>query len=411
MKKLLIILLTSLLVTTTKAGEPKCIINFEQKNFVDTIPIKFFANRILMKAEVNGKPYTFLFDTGCSRSVVFDTTLVVGKKIKTKKGLDATNRIFELTCQTIPHLRIGNLTASNITCYTDGEGIINKFMRCSGITGIIGADLINKRFLKIDTQSGYMILTDLKKFFNTKCYTHAGTLVSRHANSYFNVIINKKKKLPYILFDTGSPAFLTINHKKREQLKKKNKGIDTFASCLKAKSKGLSTIGVTGVSDCDSVRVYIMDSVKIAGLTFKNAPVANTNGSTSLGANLLNFCSVIMDNKNWIVYLKPFTPNKDSKYSVKGNSITFPIKPLKLYPTLFPVNGEWIIGIVWPNSCISNLNPEIGDKLIMFDDKPVKDVECEIGKSKTFSENNHKLTFMKKDGSTYSYTVEERTQL
>lgn len=387
---------------TTKAEHQKYVIQFDQKNFADTIPIHFVGNRILMGVEIGGKPYTFLFDTGCSNSMVFDSTLVTLSDAKAEYIRDATGRRKKYRYYTIPQLRIGHLTANNVICTVNGDNnIMGKAMLCAGVSGIIGADMMASRLLMIDTHAGYMVLTDRPQHLDTNGYRSAKMMV-KTSNPHVGVNLSQQVDLPNVFYDSGSQNFFKLSHQDRNRILKKHKGQDPFQSMLHTKTQGVISAGISGLADADSIRLYVIDVMQVAGITFRNVKMANSTEPTELGAEMLKCCAAIFDNQKSRIYLKPLTPHGDDTYSVYEHTISFHPK-IQMYPTLFPVGDEWRVAVVWPESPVKNMNPEIGDKLILFNGKPARECECEIYKRFFFSETGHQLTLQKKDGTTYSY--------
>lgn len=58
--------------TTICAARRNESMQITRKNFVDTIPIRFEGHRILLDVRIGNKTATFLFDTGCSNTILFD---------------------------------------------------------------------------------------------------------------------------------------------------------------------------------------------------------------------------------------------------------------------------------------------------------------------------------------------------
>ena len=136
----------------------------EINNSVEKIPLNFINDIAIVKVEINGKFYNFLFDTGAPLVIsnkIFDE---LNLKTTTESAFkDTHNEIRKQKFAYLPLLKSGNVSFKNFgAVVVDFE---DPLFKCYGIEGILGANQMAKLYWKVDYQNNDLEVTkDLKNF-------------------------------------------------------------------------------------------------------------------------------------------------------------------------------------------------------------------------------------------------------
>ncbi len=138
-----------------------------RKNFVDTIPIRFEGHRILLDVRIGNKTATFLFDTGCSNTTLFDAQEPGIVPDGWGEALDSNGNLGKVSFCKIPEMQIGNTVIRRASAaIAPNDRLAAMESRVTKVKGGIGADLMaGGRAIKIDVKAKHIILTDKPKIF------------------------------------------------------------------------------------------------------------------------------------------------------------------------------------------------------------------------------------------------------
>lgn len=132
----------------------------KQFGFKRTLPFRYDKGLIIVEANIDDKPYNFIFDTGAS--MVIDDDFAKGvkyKKIGIQRSRDTggTKKIKKVV--KLNKVSIGGIDFLDIvTGISDLDKL--KTTTCIDFVGIIGANVMNKSVWQIDYQNKTIILTD-----------------------------------------------------------------------------------------------------------------------------------------------------------------------------------------------------------------------------------------------------------
>ncbi len=372
-------------------------INFDQKDFIDTIPIRFVGNRIIMQANIKGTNFDFIFDTGASYTSVIESGLLKSLRVGVPV-YDANANNSTLSLGKIEKLKIGKLSAEDVTCLVlPDSNQVNKMMKCSRLAGIIGADLMNHRILKIDVKAGYMVLTDKKDFFKDD---EGFSMREEHelATPSFRVRLDECLNVEDFILDTGAQHFMCINNKLRDELTLRNPLV--FNSTLVEQTVGSTSSGISGFAKEDTLSRYRLHSVELGDFCFHNVTLYSGPFAGSFGADILKYGSIILDQKSHKTIFQPYREylNRDS------SSIT--LEDAKEYFTCRPSDdimyeGRWYITTLWPSAQETYPRLELGDELVRLDGKPIREMENVMYHAYALKSKKHTYTFEKADGRLY----------
>ena len=135
-----------------------------EKNFADTIPIELYNNLIILPVAINEKDHRFIFDTGCTVSMISPEVLLPDYEVVRRDTIsDVNGERKEMSFVKVCEVSIGKL---HFPCYPMlSYSFKDMSWKCAQIDGVVGGDILQSLIVKIDTQHKRLILTDRKKWF------------------------------------------------------------------------------------------------------------------------------------------------------------------------------------------------------------------------------------------------------
>lgn len=149
---------------------------------------------------IGNKTATFLFDTGCSNTILFDAQESGIVPDGWGEALDSNGNLEKVSFCKIPEIQIGNTVIRRASAaIAPNDRLAAMESRVAKVKGGIGADLMaGGRAIKIDVKAKHIILTDKPKIFagekrHTTTFKEACQLclprhrtVWRHLNSQYH---------------------------------------------------------------------------------------------------------------------------------------------------------------------------------------------------------------------------------
>lgn len=304
-------------------------VDFElsEEDFVDTIPIRFHDDQIYIDAEIDGQTYVFNFDTGSSQGMMYyDGNIIPTESLGGIVSKDANERRDTVEVVMMPNFHLGHLLVSRYVAT-----MIDRPHGRRNYDAILGFDIVNKGLVcKIDVRAGHMILTDRRNFFE--------------AEEGFEVKYKLHWFVPHVwvspfirhadkaLFDTGSRALYTMNKESFDRHVFKSKNVE---SQVESRSKGHLAIGNFGAEAIDEVVFLKLDRLKWGDFSFLDVSSITTQGSSRVGAAMLNYGSVIID---------PF--RKRMRFLPYSNADSCAVENKTFGVAFVPVNGRAAVGLI-----------------------------------------------------------------
>lgn len=350
--------------------------------FADTIDIEFENHRILLPVEIDGRKYRFLFDTGCTQGAVFDPSPLWGRSRGGSSSLkevgrvafrDINDRRDTVRVVQLPPFRLGSLTIDGYLCTVIRSGPVTR-----GYDGIIGFDLLNKGLCcKIDVENKRLILTDRKKFFAHE----EGYEVKYKLHSFVPYVWVSPfmRHMDRALFDTGYSGLYTMNRESFQKHVYKSKQV---AAQVEGRAIGQHTIGAGGVETADTVYFLALDRLKWDDFSLRNYHTITQEGSSHIGAELLDYGRIIINPfKKRII----FQPNTKTDELTIGNSA--------LQMSIVPAGNRPSIGLIREGSEAYLNGMRRGDVILKINDRDIPSVAAYM-----------QFPFVK--GNTYTFTVQ-----
>ena len=305
-------------------------VNFElsERNFVDTIPIRFENDQIYIEAMTeDGSTRLLNFDTGSSQGMVYyGGPLDTGEELGNIVSRDANGRKDTVKVVRLPAFRLGRVWVSNYVA-----SVIPRPPGRRKFDGILGFDLVNKGLLcKIDVKKGHMILTDRKNFFDGE-----GGFEVKYKLRWFvpHVWVSPfMRHVDEALFDTGSPPLYSMNKQSFDRHAYKSKNVE---SQVESRSRGHLAIGNYGAETVDEVVFLNLDRLKWGDFSFQHVSSLTTQGGSRVGAALLNYGSLIINPLRKRMTFQPY-----------NGSDTCEVQNRQFNMAFVPVGGRAVIGLI-----------------------------------------------------------------
>lgn len=302
-----------------------------QRNFCDTIPIEVVDGHAVVTVMMDHEPMRMMIDTGSAQGMVFSNRMpAYWKELGNIISHDANNHTDTVKVLQLPPFKLGKNTISGYVAT-----VMPRAMISDRWDAIIGFDLFNKGLkAKIDTQNKVLILTDRKKMFDTE--------------SGYELKYKLKWFVPYVmvspfirhtdevLFDTGATPLYEMNKQSFDTHEYKSKNV---GSQVEDRTQGSAAIGGHSVEESDEVVLLHLNRLEWNGFEFKDVRALTTQGSSRIGAAVLDYAAVVVNPFKKKIKLQPYT-SEDSV--TVGN---------KMFGTAFvPIDGRPAVGLIFTHS-------------------------------------------------------------
>ncbi|WP_167605817.1 retropepsin-like aspartic protease [Maribellus sediminis] len=286
---------------------------------------------LYLKAQINGAPGLFLFDTGCGVTVVNEKYISNGSlKWKHLTIKDANGIRQNKPSHIVREFELGDISIRNLKTYpldsltwTSSDGI---FFGHDSVVGVLGNDIISKFTWDFDLLNQCVTVSNNKAYCSTLSDSLAIDLVSKNNVKEIPVFINETAKMLLLDFGCSSPIILSDSI---PQGKESEKEKITF---YQARGKG-------GLNHLDSINNQTIDGsfvdIKFGKYEYNNIRCVNNNHADLLGIPFIwSFERVVLDFPNNKSYFISANLNA-SQFSVKNHSWQSVIdndNTIELYP-------------------------------------------------------------------------------
>lgn len=343
------------------------------------IPYEEVNGKLIVKAEVGGKPRRFIFNTGAATCI--SRTLANELMLPEKEDAGMADR--NSSNNDTPIVTIGKVTFNGIAFKNVPALVLDSFIvfDCFKVDGFIGSNLLHKSIIQFSKEDSTIAITDIPDSLKLdKKYAAKLHLASDRNNPCFDIKLGNTKLR--LLFDSGSDELMAIN-------------IDEF---YKLQQKGLfrilgntyesSLVGMSAVAENVEIYRLYLPRFTIGKNRLANAIVHTTDDESRMGVKLISHGKVAIDFINKQLYFEPDDP--DRAYT----------NVRERYWSVSPgmQDGILVVGTVW-DDLGQNINP--GDRIIAIDGVSYrKRSECELLLKPLIDrrKNEALLTIENKDG-------------
>ncbi|MGZ3865319.1 MAG: aspartyl protease family protein [Bacteroidia bacterium] len=326
-----------------------------QKNFKEQISFEKRAGLIVVKVNIEGNDYNFIYDSGASNCV----TKELAAALKLKAVVDQTAEDAEGKRGGIQFAMIKELKLGKISFCNTGAAIIDlkavTELGCLKVDGLIGANLMRKCFWQIDYVKQQLTFSDhldsLKISSDASSFTFkpllTGTpIVEVEANGV---------KCEGNIFDTGSSGAITLSSKSLKKLKA------AMPSLAIVRGIGSSSSGLYGAG-YDTSYVAKTD-FKMGTFSIKGYATEFKRDKGNLGSDFFKNYIVTMDWKQNRIWFSPqekeITPWE-----------TFGFAALK-------VKDKMVVTFLYENSPVAKAGLKLGDQILAVNGKDFQNVSEE----------------------------------
>lgn len=280
-----------------------------QKNFTHTLPFDYHLGQIIVPVVIEGKTYSFMFDTGATTIVSSELKEKLGMKtIFNNNMVDGSGQIQEQQFYNIGQVQLGPVVFKDVV----GPAVdLAKFEKlfCMKLDGIFGTNIMRTCHWKIDYKAKTITFSD-KKIKPEGEAVEIDFMEGFSGSPMIQQIIGRYNF--YSTMDTGYSGGFKI----RDSLfftSYKNKDVKMV------RGRGKSSVTLFD-SKIDNEYAAILDSVYIGGQLMKNQFVSVAPGESYLIGNEVfeKYGSVILDWKKSKLYLPAVSIQEDKFFKTLG---------------------------------------------------------------------------------------------
>lgn len=251
----------------------------------------------IVKAIVNGKEGTFLFDTGAPMCLTHyfakKTGIESGKTITFE---DSNGQDTHSNTTTIDKIKLGNVTFTGVKTVVFQQG---NMVENYGIDGIVGYTLFGDKVLYIDGKKKEITITSSVHNLAEKPTNGLPIIQNSSYLPLFELKLDNNLS-EQVMFDMGATPFLEISTNKVKDILAKK------AAVLLAKGYGSASFGASGMEHNNEKFRLKIDTLKIGNSRFINVTTINTHGTLSrLGSSILHYGNICIDYTRQMFYFIP----------------------------------------------------------------------------------------------------------
>lgn len=337
------------------------------RNFCDTIAIELEDDLVLLPVTIGNRQYRFCLDTGSSQGMVYRNSEISGlTALGSIVSRDANNRVDTVQVVSLPSFVLGGSGSGLVV-----SGYVASLMPRPAVSekydAVIGFDLFNRGLCgKIDTQKKVLILTDSKKFFAEEERAGYG---ARYKLKWFVPYLYVSPFVRHtdeVLFDTGAAQLYTMNKQSFDEHAasdlanlSKNLGVGIERQ-VEGRAEGRLSIGGFGVERKDEVVFLRLDRLRWGDFSFTDVRAVTTQGASKVGAQLLNYGSLIVNPFRKRLTFQPYSGADSVHVGNKQFSVAF-----------VPMRGRAAIGLIWEGSEQYQAGMRQGDIVLQIDQRPI----------------------------------------
>ncbi|WP_028897471.1 hypothetical protein [Prevotella sp. HUN102] len=333
--------------------------SISKTNFVDTIPIKMMGNQIYVPVYINGERHLFNLDTGSSQGIAYtDSKIKYSNPLGDINSKDANGIIDTLQIVRLPDFELGHKGGIRISNYVGS--LLKRPQRHYIYDGIIGFDLFNKGLqAKIDAKRGRLIITDIKNYFDKEPGFEVKYKLQRWTPYLeINTFLDHKEST---LLDLGADDFFVMNKNSFDAERYKDPRIPEM---IEETIYRQSVMGSYGVEKRALMFIINFPTIGWGNFSFRNVHGTTTQGDSKIGAQILNYGTLVINPKRKRIKFWAYTGGKSVEVSNKIEDISYMEK-----------DGKPMVATIRHTSNLYKKGIREGDIILSIDGKPINSLE------------------------------------
>jgi hypothetical protein len=335
--------------------------SIEQPHYFQVIPYEKVSGKLLVPVTIQGKKYRFLLDTGAP----FALTAQLFRDLKpaligSAPVEDAAGKEDSMQFILLPRLNLQEVTFLN----TPGVVIqdsASAVLKCLGIDGIIGSNMLRNSAVQFDDRQRVITLTDDAHRLSLENTRYQPMELSApQSGPYFQVYLKKGGQIvsDKVLFDSGTDGFYEMSadayqffSSKIEVADKIAEGGRTFNWALHGKNE-------------EPQFVLSIPDFSIGGMELQRLIVTTSgHGASLVGTALLQYAKITLDYKDKLFFLVPHAQNDLQQLSKRPWAIELNWQ-----------NGKAVVGSVWDKARAAQV--QVGDEILQFGSLDLRSVSA-----------------------------------
>jgi hypothetical protein len=360
------------------------------RNYLAQISYTDVQGKVIIPVEIEGRTYSFLFDTGAPNLITHELSQEISsKRLNSITVRDANDNSQKMQVISLPSVGIGGVYFEGVPALVNNPGS-NFILDCLGVDGIIGSNMMRRSVVHLDSRRSVFQISDDPDNFQISGLEAIELKLSDSQSSphMWIGLEGKGEAREYVLIDTGMQGFYDMSVKNFEKLR------DSNALGQSQSGIGVKSIGLFDSSEANKHYRVLIPSISIGSHEFKNVATVTMDADRSrIGSDLLNHGKVTLDYRNSKFYFEPFEKERDLSEKSLGFS-----------PTI--KDGEVVVGIVWEEGLEERLN--YGDRILRVNGVDIAAMDpCElINKPSPFDSEETFIILFKDVESNAEFTIQ-----
>lgn len=319
----------------------------QQTDFKTEIPFETRLGVIILKVEINGIEYDFLFDTGAPNVISKELAQELKFKSKAKsKTKDSQGKYVKVEYGSIDTISVGGIAFTNL-----GVGVIDlkasNTIACLELDGILGANLMRQAIWQIDYENQVITLSDNMEMLTISDEAISVPFTTKTSGTpMLQMKLDSSISQKRVTLDTGSNGHITLSYSTYSAAKKKK--------LVLSHSIGYGNLssGVFGNASIDTLDFYKIPTISFGEVQIDSVIVSSSRKRSSVLGN--EFFHNYVVTLNWNT--KQLTLDSISHYE-RPTLAEYGIKPK------FD-NNKLLVGFIYEGSEAHKKELQLGDQIL-----------------------------------------------
>ncbi|MBD3582655.1 aspartyl protease family protein [Flavobacterium selenitireducens] len=355
----------------------------EPRKFDETVAAEYVTDEILVPVTINGKTYTFLFDTGAITILSSEIVQNLGlTAVTSNKFVDSAGNTTEENFYTVPEIRFGSVAFRNVGV---GSFDLSRFSQllCRPIDGIFGSNMMRVCNWEIDYgKPSVRMSSDKIQLQNARSVPFTQNFSGTPRVTITTAGINFLADV-----DTGNNGSLDIPMEFFEKSR-----LNTASRIASSRGKGFYSLLGNALQD---EHMLMADSVYIGKVLLSRRIRVSPSPMVLIGNDFFSPFGKFAINYKKGELLLP------EKQGVLPPENSFGFTPLR-------ENGKTVVGVIWKGSDAEKQGIQLQDEILTLDQIDVStlaDADWCAFRQRLIANDKVSVTVRQSDGKTLSLTL------